>query len=249
MEGTIAERLAATCERIAAAARRAGRNEASVRLVAVSKKHPPEAIAEAYAAGQRDFGENYPQELVHKAEALRHLPDLRWHMIGHVQRNKARLLVGVVESVETVDNLKLGRELDKRVLALEPEQRKRWVDGRLPVLIQVNIGDEPQKSGCLPNDVEPLIDEMEGFEGLAVEGLMCIPPHTDDPSDALPYFERLAKLRDRCGGTSRLPDLSMGMSADFEYAIAAGATLVRVGTEIFGPRPDGNGKAMGHDHG
>lgn len=211
--------------RLAAALASAGRAPDSARLIAVSKFHPASAIRAAYAEGQRDFGENYVQELEQKAAELSDLSDLRWHMIGHLQRNKARSVTPLVSLIHTVHSLELARELDKR--ATTP----------LSVLVEVNVGGEAQKSGCPPEALSALLLALGQAERLRCRGLMCVPPHTEDPSGARPYFEQLRALRDAHGGAERLPELSMGMTADLEYAIAAGASIVRVGTAIFGERP------------
>jgi PLP dependent protein len=216
--------------RIATAARAAGRDPASVKLVAVSKTHPAAAVREAYAEGQRDFGENYVQELLQKAEELRDLPDLRWHVIGHLQRNKARHVVTLASLVHTVDTSELALELSKRFDALGAGRR-------LPVLVEVSIAGEAQKHGVSPGDLAELLDRIEALPALELRGLMCVPPVTEHPSGALPFFQELSRLRDRHGGPTRLPELSMGMTHDLDQAVAAGATLVRVGTAIFGTRP------------
>lgn len=227
---TIAEALQGVRARIEAAARAAGRDPASVKLVAVSKTHPASAVREAYEAGQRDFGENYVQELVEKAEALRDLPDVRWHLIGHLQRNKAKQVAPLVSLLHTVDGLELSRELDKRVTAAAP--------GRvLPVLVEVSIAGEEQKHGVAPEALAELLQGIEALPALKLRGLMCVPPFTEAPEDARPHFERLVRLQREHGGASRLPELSMGMTHDLEQAVAAGATWVRVGTAIFGARP------------
>jgi len=210
---------------LAAALASAGRAPDSARLVAVSKLQPASAIRAAYAEGQRDFGENYVQELEQKAAQLADLSDLRWHMIGHLQRNKARVVAPLVSLIHTVHSLELARELDKRANA------------PLAVLVEVNVGGEAQKSGCAPEALAPLLQALDDAAQLNCVGLMCVPPHTDDPSGARPYFEQLRQLRDVHGGAQRLPELSMGMSADLAYAVAAGASIVRVGTAIFGERP------------
>jgi pyridoxal phosphate enzyme (YggS family) len=236
--GSVAERLSEIRERIARAAERAGR-PGGVRLLAVSKTQPAFAIREAYAAGQRDFAENYVQELVRKAEELAELADARFHLIGHLQRNKAKQAVRVVSAIHTVDSAELARELDKRLDGVElPEARRAFgADARLPVLVEVSIAGEAQKSGCTPEALGAVLDAIDGAARLRLVGLMCVPPFTDDPSASRPHFEALARLRDAHGGPARLPDLSMGMTGDFEHAIAAGATVVRVGTAIFGSRP------------
>ena len=216
--------------RIRAAAVASGREPDAVKLVAVSKTHPATAIREAYAAGQRDFGENYVQELLQKAEELEDLTELRWHLIGHLQRNKVRLVAPLVSLVHTLDSLELARELDKRVAGATPGRR-------LPVLVEVSIAGEEQKHGAAPEALAELCEGIEALPALSLQGLMCVPPFTEDAAEARPHFERLRALREQHGGVSRLPELSMGMTHDLEHAVAAGATLVRVGTAIFGARP------------
>lgn len=228
MSDAIAAQLAAVRARIERAARAAGRDPAAVRLMAVSKTKPETAIRAAYAAGQRDFGENYVQELAEKASALADLSDLRWHMIGHLQRNKAKQVVKLVSAIHTVDSVRLAEELGKR--AAEAER------GRLSVLVEVNVGGEAQKSGCAPAELVELLAAIERAPSLLLSGLMTVPPHTDDPAGARPFFDQLVALRDAHGGVARLPELSMGMTHDLEQAVAAGATWVRVGTAIFGER-------------
>ena len=238
----VADCLPQVQHRIAEAADRYQRDARSIRLVAVSKLQPVEAIREAYAAGQRDFGENYVQELTLKAVQLADLPDIRWHMIGHLQRNKARHVARVASIVHTVDSPELARELAKRATDPVPIARRlgiasRDAEDRLPVLVEVNVGGEEQKSGCDPEALPSVLDAIESCPTLLLAGLMTVPPFTDDAADSKPYFERLVAERERHGGTRRLPELSMGMTLDLEYAIAAGATMVRVGTAIFGERP------------
>jgi pyridoxal phosphate enzyme (YggS family) len=222
----VAARLELIRARVSAAAVRAGRDPASVRLLAVSKGQPSELLREAYAAGQRDFGENYVQELAKKAEELADLSDLRLHLIGHLQRNKAKVVVRHAAAVHSVDSLELALELDKRVAE----------GARLPVLVEVSIAGEAQKSGVDPAGLGALLERIDACTRLHAIGLMCVPPDGDDPEAARPFFARLRELRDRHGGAAKLPELSMGMSADFEIAIAEGSTLVRVGTAIFGAR-------------
>jgi pyridoxal phosphate enzyme (YggS family) len=223
---------------VARAAERAGRAE-GVRLLAVSKTQPVEAIREAYAAGQRDFAENYVQELVKKAESLADLGDIRFHLIGHLQRNKAKHAVRVVSAIHSVDSVELARELDKRVtgVTIPSERRAFGDDARLPVFVEVSIAGEAQKGGCAPGELESVLEAVDAAAGLRLAGLMCVPPFGAEPDASRPHFERLARLRDQHGGPARLAELSMGMTADFEHAIAAGATVVRVGTAIFGARP------------
>ncbi len=250
----IAARLAEQRKRIVDAAKRSGRDPEGVRLIAVSKRHSPKSIVEAYEAGQRDFGENYVQELVQKAEELRHLAGLRWHFIGHLQSNKARFVTGLVERVHTISSAKLAIELGKRM-----GQRHRTIAGSpggarslaekgrvlppasalpLGVLVEVNVGGEDNKSGCHPRDVGEVLRAIDEQPYLVARGLMTIPPATEDPEGARPYFEQLMALRELNGGAGRLPEMSFGMSADVEVAVESGATFVRVGTAIFGERPD-----------
>ena len=219
--GTVASRLAAVRTRIAAAARAAGRDPASVALVAVSKTMTAEAVAEALAAGQRLFGENRVQEANAKFPALRQrFPDLRLHLIGHLQTNKAEEAVAIADLIETVDRAKLAEALAKAMAKL---------GRRIPVCVQVNTGEEPQKGGAAPQEAEALVARCRAL-GLEVRGLMCIPPVDDEPA---PHFALLADMARRFG----LAEISMGMSGDFETAIRLGATHVRVGTAIFGARP------------
>jgi pyridoxal phosphate enzyme (YggS family) len=230
----LAARLADVRARIDAAPRTAPKPPL---LLAVSKGQPAAAVRAAYALGQRDFGENYVQELVQKATALADLEDLRWHVIGHLQRNKVKHVVEHAQAVHSVDSQSLLAELDRRMAAREIPARRRAFgqDARLPVLVEVSIAGEAQKSGCDPRELGAMLDAAERTPALRVVGLMCVPP-LDDPASSRLYFERLARLRDEHGGAARLPELSMGMTQDFEHALAAGSTVVRVGTAIFGPR-------------
>jgi PLP dependent protein len=216
--------------RIHAAALAAGREPASVTLIAVSKTHPAMAVRDAYAEGQRDFGENYVQELLQKAEELRDLPELRWHLIGHLQRNKARQVVSLLSLMHTVDTAELALELSKRFEGLATGRR-------LPVLVEVSIAGEEQKHGVAPSALPALLESIEKLPALELRGLMCVPPLSEEPAGARPFFEELARLRELHGGAGRLPELSMGMTHDMDQAVQAGATLVRVGTAIFGTRP------------
>lgn len=192
-----------------------------VTLVAVSKTQSPEAIRAAYAAGQRDFGENYAQEWRQKAATLADL-DIVWHFIGGLQTNKAKYLAGAVTWVHTVDRLELAEELSRRSLTRGARTR---------VLIEVNVAGEASKSGCEPAALERLAELITALPGLDLRGLMCIPPAHGDPR---PHFSALREMRDRL--PVRLADLSMGMSADYPAAISEGATIVRVGSAIFGAR-------------
>ena len=239
---SVAQRLAQVRERIAGAARLAGRDPSEILLVGASKRKPAEAIREAYAAGLRDFGENYVQELGQKAEQLADLEDLRLHMIGHLQRNKVRHVTKIASVVQTVDSTRLAHELGQRAAAHPVPLARRFrptgaeSDSRLGVMVEVNVGGEDEKAGCPPDELGAVMDAVDAEPALRLLGLMTLPPHTEDPRGAVPYFEQLVRLRDRHGGAGRLPELSMGMTHDLEAAIATGATIVRVGTAIFGPR-------------
>jgi PLP dependent protein len=237
---SVAERLARVREQIARAAVEAGRAPEQVRLVAVSKTKPASAIREAHAAGQRDFGENYVQELAAKAEELQDLTDLRWHLIGRLQRNKTKLALKLASVVHTADSLRLVQDLGKRSAEQPvPESRRIFAldDPRLPVLVEVNLAGEAKKAGCLPGELPGLLEAVEREASLRLVGLMTVPPQTEDPDSARPFFDELVRLRDRHGGVERLPELSMGMSHDLNAAVSAGATMVRIGTAVFGNRP------------
>ena len=226
---SVRERLAEVRERLAAAARQAGRDPESVRLVAVSKGHPAEALREAYAAGQRDFGENYVQEWTQKAESLSDLA-IDWHLIGHLQRNKARQVVERAAWVHSVDSVELARELGRRAAARPPSL------GPVRVLVEVSIAGEAQKGGVPAPELEAVLAAIEAEPALRLSGLMCIPPAAASAAASRQPFDELVRLRDRSGGAVRLPELSMGMTQDFEAAVATGSTLVRIGTAIFGER-------------
>jgi pyridoxal phosphate enzyme (YggS family) len=225
---TIADSLEQVRERIAVAVAATGRPKGSVTLVAVSKGHPVNAIREAYAAGQRSFGESYAQEFAAKADALSDCPDIEWHFIGHVQSNKAKIVAARAHVVHAVDSSSLARELARRVVKA----------GRtaLSILIEVNVSREPQKHGVWASDLKELIDAIDLEPHLELRGLMTVPP-ADDFAASRAAFETLGSLRSLHGGSSRLPELSIGMSHDLELAIACGSTIVRIGTAIFGPRP------------
>ncbi|HXN55802.1 MAG TPA: YggS family pyridoxal phosphate-dependent enzyme [Myxococcales bacterium] len=226
----VAENLSAVRERIARAALRVGRDSKSVKLVAVSKVQPLEALRAALAAGQRALGENYAQELRDKAEALSaHDPRPEWHFLGALQTNKVKQVVGRAELVHTCDRPALAQELSKRAVAQGIVQR---------VLVEVNVGREPQKAGVLPEAAGAFLRALAQLPGLSCEGLMCIPPAEGDPRS---HFRALRTLRDQLlrerVHPGPLAELSMGMSSDYEVAVEEGATLVRVGTAIFGARP------------
>lgn len=216
----VASNVAAVRERIAAAAHRAGRNPADVRLIAAAKTKGPELIEAAIRAGVTDIGENYVQEAAAKRTHVRGVA--RWHMIGHLQRNKVARALEVFDVIQTVDSLALGQALSRRAPA-----------GRsVPVLVEVNLAGEQSKSGAAPDAVPELVAALRELPSIAVAGLMTIPPPVE-PDAARPYFRRLSTLRDALG----LVELSMGMTDDFEAAIEEGATMVRVGRALFGERP------------
>jgi PLP dependent protein len=227
----IADRVAAVRERIARAAERAARTPREVRLVAISKTHPPEAVREAFAAGIRDFGENRVQEAEPKIAATADLREagLRWHLVGHLQSNKARKAAALFEVVQSLDSLELANRL-----------ARSGVEAGSPIrtLVQVDLAGEETKFGLPEAELLPALESLRGKRGLRIEGLMVLPPYFEDPERARPYFRRLRALRDRAQAAGLLEgrELSMGMSHDFEAAIEEGATIVRVGTAIFGER-------------
>ena len=226
----IGERLARVQARIAAAAGRAGRDPASITLVAVSKTVPPDRIKEGVAGGIAILGENRVQEAREKVEALGRLA--QWHLVGHLQTNKAKLAVQLFDVIHSLDSIKLARELDRHACA---------AGKRVPCLAEVNQGGELTKSGLTAEGVLPFLREAAGIAGLEILGLMSVPPFLESPEDVRPYFRRLRALRDEAAAAGipgiRMDHLSMGMSHDFEVAIEEGATMVRIGTAIFGPRP------------
>jgi pyridoxal phosphate enzyme (YggS family) len=235
---SIAENLAQVRERIAAAARRAGRNSDEITLMGVSKTFPVERIREAYAAGLHVFGENRVQEFAGKADALRNLLNTKWHLIGHLQTNKAAKAAELFDAVDSIDSVRMAERLNASA-------------GRagktLSVLIEINVGGEQAKSGVAASSGEQGSDELEQilrgaprWGNLKINGLMTIPPYTEDPEGSRLYFRQLRQIRDRIAARD-LPQvsmaaLSMGMSRDFEVAIEEGATCVRVGAAIFGER-------------
>jgi pyridoxal phosphate enzyme (YggS family) len=231
---SIAENLVRVRERIDAAARRAGRRSEDIALMAVSKTFPAERIREAYDAGLRLFGENRVQEFAGKADLVRDLHEAKWHLIGHLQSNKAARAVELFAAVDSVDSLRLAQKLNASAQQLGK---------KLKVLIEINVGGEAAKSGLTPDsrELDELLLAAGDLEQLEFRGLMTVPPFTEDPQQALPYFRKLRQLRDQIAA-QRLPaidmhTLSMGMSHDFEVAIEEGSTCVRVGTAIFGVRP------------
>ncbi|HEY4241534.1 MAG TPA: YggS family pyridoxal phosphate-dependent enzyme [Kofleriaceae bacterium] len=221
----IAERWRAVRANVDEACARAGRDPATVTIVAVSKHHPASAVREALAAGATDFGENYAQELAGKQAEL----DLqvRWHFIGRLQSNKAKLVAGKVALVHAVEGLGLAQELGKRAAAVQP------------ILLAVNLGGEATKGGVTGEGALAIAKALVATANIRLDGLMTMPPPAEDPEASRPIFEELRALRDRLRDALGvpLPVLSMGMSGDYEVAIACGSTHVRIGTAIFGERP------------
>ena len=230
---SIAENVARVRDRVAAASR-AGRNPEEIALMAVTKTHPPERIREAYASGLRLFGENRVQEFVSKAQKLHDLEAAEWHMVGHLQSNKAASAAELFSTIDSVDSLKLAEKLNASAQRLSK---------KLAVLIEINVGDEGPKSGVAPGsrELEAILQAAPSLANLQFRGLMTIPPFTENPEGARPYFHQLHALRDKIAAQNlpaiRMDVLSMGMSHDFEVAIEEGSTCVRVGTAIFGERP------------
>jgi pyridoxal phosphate enzyme (YggS family) len=234
----IADNLATVRAAIAVAATAAGRDAAEVTLIAVSKGHDAAAVREAYACGQRDFGENYVQEWQDKAGALADLPEINWHFLGHLQRNKIRSVIGRVALLHSADDM----------AGIDEMQRAAWSQNcKQDVLLQINLAEEAQKRGCGEDDAELFLDVLLRSPNLRLRGLMTLPPADENPEVTREWFQRLRILRDRALGRMRgkpgAPShlwLSMGMSGDYPLAIAEGATHVRVGTAIFGARSPKN---------
>jgi pyridoxal phosphate enzyme (YggS family) len=225
---TVAERWRAVTARVAAACERADRSATDVTIVAVSKTQPADAIRAAYTAGATDFGENYAQELVAKAtELAASHSEISWHFVGRLQRNKARMVAGRVALVHAVDSVELAEELGKRAGGVVQ-----------PILLAVNLGGEATKGGVTALAALAIARVLAGVAGTSLDGLMTMPPPVDDPEASRPHFDGLRALRDRLADQlgRPLPVLSMGMSHDYEVAIACGATHVRIGTAIFGSR-------------
>jgi len=236
----LSENLARVRERIEQAATRAGRLAADITLIAVSKTHSARKIQELYEAGLRHFGENRVQERESKLAPLSSL-DATWHMIGHLQKNKAARAAQIFASVDSIDSAALAEKLDRaRAESAEEEHSGRESAGRnLRVLIEIKLDPEPAKSGANASELPKLFEAVMRLPHLELRGLMGVPPYFDNPEDARPFFRRLRELRDAMRAQSApeiLPVLSMGMSHDFEIAIEEGATEVRVGTALFGER-------------
>ncbi|MCG8470486.1 MAG: YggS family pyridoxal phosphate-dependent enzyme [Desulfobacterales bacterium] len=224
------DRIAHIETKVQEAALRAGRNPEEIRLVAVSKTKPVEMVAEAFEAGQRIFGENYIQEAVEKIQRLEE-KDIQWHFIGHLQSKKSKYAAGNFELIHSVDSLKLATELNKQAAKKGVLQN---------ILIQVNTSGEESKSGTTEAEVVQMIREIAELKHVAIKGLMTMPAFFDDPEGARPFFKQLRQIKERIETLAipnvEMKELSMGMTGDFEVAIEEGATLVRVGTAIFGPR-------------
>jgi pyridoxal phosphate enzyme (YggS family) len=226
--GTIAENLAHLHEQIAEACRRANRSDNGVALMAVSKVHPVEMILEAYAAGQRLFGENRVQEFREKSPHLKDLTEAKFHLIGPLQSNKTAKAAELFDAIDAVDSLKIAQRLNTAAATLGKN---------LPVLIEVKLSHEESKHGLSPEELPALLAAMEELESIAAVGLMTVPPWSEDAEPARPYFRELRRLRDQ--SVAQFPhvtQLSMGMSNDFTVAIEEGSTCVRVGTALFGRR-------------
>ena len=230
LEREVAGRLAAVRARIASAATRSGRPSEAVRLIAVSKTFGADVVRAAYAAGQIDFGENRVQEALGKRAETADLP-VRWHLIGPLQSNKANKVPGAFAGVQSVHSLDLVERLSRAAGAAGAD---------LPILIQIDLAHEATKSGLPETELRPLLARAAELPGIRVEGLMLLPPYADDPEQVRPWFRRLRDLREALLAegipAGQLRELSMGMSHDFEVAIEEGATIVRVGSAIFGSR-------------
>jgi len=223
----LAANLAGVQRRIEGACARAGREPRSVSVVAVTKSHPPEVVNEAAKLGLTLFGENKVQEA--KAKIPLCSGKVRWHMIGHLQTNKCRDAVELFEMIQSVDSLHLAEEINKRA-----EQAAK----RIPILLEVNIAGEAQKFGYRPEQLLAELGQINSLSRLELQGLMTVPPWTSEPEKVRPVFRRLKQLKEQCEQVlaAALPHLSMGMTGDFEVAIEEGATMVRIGTALFGPR-------------
>lgn len=228
----IKENLEIINGRIESACQRSGRKASDVKLLAVSKQVEAQRIKAAHDCGHKTFGENYVQEFISKFEELSDKGDIEWHFIGHLQKNKVKYIIDKVIMIHSVDKLSLAQEINKRAGNLNIT---------IPVLIEVNLGDEQSKSGIQEGELEGFVEQISELGSIDVCGLMALPPYSDNPEDSRKYFIRLRELRDRLKNSYNiLSELSMGMSGDFEVAIEEGATMVRVGTAIFGERPKKN---------
>lgn len=227
---SIAENVERVRQRIQVACRRSGRAVEDVRLIAVSKTKPAEAVRQAYAAGLREFGENRVQEAAAKRQELEGL-DAAWHLVGHLQSNKAKQACQLFDCIQSVDSLHLAEKVDSAAAAL---------GRKMPVLIEVHLGEEASKFGVEESNLVQLAEQVGALPSLELRGLMTLPPFFDDPENVRPFFRRLRELAGRIAARNlpgfHMRELSMGMSHDFEVAIEEGATIIRVGTAIFGGR-------------
>ncbi len=238
---SIAENIARVRERIELAARRVGRKSGEITLMGVSKTFPAERIREAYAAGLRVFGENKVQEFSAKADAVRDLRDAEWHMIGHLQTNKAAKAAELFDAVDSIDSMRLAEKLNASAES---------AGKTLSALIEVNVGGEQAKSGVAADsdELEQILQGAPRWGNLKIQGLMTVPPYREDPEGSRPYFRQLRQIRDKIAARALArigaAVLSMGMSHDFEVAIEEGSTFVRVGTAIFGGRAGAQSQKM-----
>lgn len=227
----LGERLADVRRRVSVAAERAGRSLSEITLIAISKTHPPEVMSEALKLGVKDLGENRVQEAEQKVEQVGRKA-ARWHLVGHLQGNKARRAVSIFDCIHSVDSPALAQRLDRHCVEEQVES--------LDVLIQIDLAGEATKTGIDPREVSALLDVIKQCQRLQLKGLMILPPYFEDPECVRPFFKTLRQLRDELQGKGRFGDsrgeLSMGMTHDFEIAIEEGATMIRVGTAIFGQR-------------
>ena len=226
---SLEENLKSVRERISEAAERAGRDLSEIRIVAITKTHPPETVDQAVSAGLEDVGENKVQEFLDKSEDVRQA--CRWHFVGHLQRNKVKYVIGRFQLIHSLDSLRLAREINKRGL-----REERVTD----LLVQVNTSGEDSKYGIDPEEAAGFCEKVSGMEGIRVRGLMTMAPWVDDPGVLRESFSRLRELRDEIRGRDianiSMEHLSMGMSDDFEYAVEEGATILRLGRVLLGPR-------------
>ena len=224
------------CRRVREAAARVGRPAAQVTVVAVSKKHPPAVLDAAYAAGIRHVGENYAQEMRAKLGAVTHADRLHWHFIGQLQRNKVKYLVARAALIHALDSLQVAREIDRRMArAVADGETQKSVQ---PVLVAVNLAGESQKSGVAENELAEFLSGLRDLAHVRCDGFMSMPPLAQHPEESRGYFRALAGLRARLRSPERpYPELSIGTTGDFDVAVEEGATIVRVGTAIFGERP------------
>ncbi len=216
-------------EKIEKAAQRSGRKRSDIKLLGVSKQVDTDRIKEAIKCGHFNFGENYVQEFISKYETLSEYKDIDWHFIGHLQKNKVKYIIDKVSLIQSVDTISLAEEINKRAEKLGLQ---------ITILIEINLGEESSKSGIEISELDSFLEQIFAFDNLKISGLMALPPFCENAEDSRRYFIKLRELRDRFNSSyNNLNELSMGMSSDYEIAIEEGATIVRVGTAIFGERP------------